>query len=302
MRKNFKTDRDLNRELKVSVDKTSLRTFYLCLIGVILSVSGCAFQVPKYPSKLPPLVPLDANQSVYPLLGYMGYSPLYYAGYCRNGMCPSIAGHYSDKGFINGNPKTKASLTQLLYGGDPCYAQADSVVVIEDVTQVQTVEEKTSKELQQIVSQSIRDGTGQMKMQHYQQECSFISEIQSLKNGQRFANWRYNQGGKFRPGMGSVVQEGAPPPDPLLFNTVNKDQARQLSGLLIIKRNEKSDVSPIPILFFMFVNWDALCMGKAVDGSLIVFHSKGTGGFIGLIPFRFSDDTWYRFPPVEKGK
>ena len=79
---------------------------FLSAGAFIQLITGCGF--PKYPSNLPTPAAVDSDS------------------------CPHIAGHYSDKGEVfttKGKPAGIVSLSQLLHNNDPCFAQADSIIV-----------------------------------------------------------------------------------------------------------------------------------------------------------------------------
>ena len=126
------------------VRRCSLRTLSLLLtLAQMQLLTGCALIFrPEYPSQLPPLLSGEVN----------------------SGLCPDITGHYSDKGKVltpKGETAGEVSLSQLLHNDDPCFAQADSVVVL---------------------------GPKQVLVPGYEAQEMF--EIKSLKNGQPFATWR----------------------------------------------------------------------------------------------------------------
>ena len=135
-----------NAEKPVRLRRRSLRTFFLFLLipALMQFLTGCSFSAfpPEYPSQFSPLVSFNVNSDV----------------------CQDIAGHYSDKGEVfdsEGRSTGEASLSQLLHNNDPCFARADSVVVV-----------------------------GPEQIQLPRSGAQNVLEINSLKNGQPFAKWR----------------------------------------------------------------------------------------------------------------
>ena len=204
------------------------RTLCLCsfTLAQILLVCGCNLVPKQRPPQIPAFVPGDEKLS----------------------SVPRIAGRYADKGEAftkKGKSVGQVSLSGLLFGSDPAYAEADVVNIVE--SEPDTIVIQVLKKGQSVAQRRLSKYTGQWSWD-------------SSKLGQPYCGHH---------------------------------------GFLLVQISVKRyDGSLGPVSGGS--EGVSCLLRKAVDGSLIVLQREAGTVFV-IVPLIWSNNTWYRFPPIADG-